>query len=352
MGTPSQPFPAVPFGTPKGPFLPRGHIGNQFLEALVFSRVQRALASQIIPRVALRNLFPQGLGPGGAGTIRSSRRVDLFPRPLRAGVPPERILYSGVGKTASELRQALDAGILLFNVESQQELERLAALAQDMGREAPCAFRVNPDVDPRTHAYISTGLAKNKFGIPRDEALEAYRRAASLQGIRIRGISCHIGSQLTETAPFIEALRKMLDCIDELRSAGLNVEYLDLGGGLGITYEQETPPHPQEYAAALIRELGDRNLTLLLEPGRVIAGNAGILVTEVQYTKTNSGSGKKRRFVIVDAAMNDLCRPSLYGAYHHIQPVAPRLVSSRQWTWWVPSVRRAISWRANGPCRL
>ena len=254
---------------------------------------------------------------GGADIVSGG---ELF-RAMKAGIPPERIIYSGVGKTEAELREALFAGILMFNVESSQELDRLNKVAAALGTTAPVALRINPDVDPKTHAYISTGLAKNKFGIPVAEAFAEYLRARDLDHIEIRGISCHIGSQLTEIDPFIEALRRVRGFVDRLAGAGIDIGYLDLGGGVGITYDQEEPPHPHAYAKAIIDELAGMDCTLILEPGRVIVGNAGILVTEVQYTKTNSGGESAKHFVIVDAAMNDLTRPSLYGAYHELLPV-------------------------------
>ena len=257
---------------------------------------------------------------GGADIVSGG---ELF-RCLKAGIDPARIIYSGVGKTRAEMREALLARILMFNVESAQELDRLQEVAAELGTRAPVAFRVNPDVDPKTHAYISTGLAKNKFGIPVDEALAEYERARDMDNIEILGVSCHIGSQLTQIDPFIEALRKLKRFVARLEERGIAIRYLDLGGGVGITYDDEQPPHPHDYAAAVRSELGDMDVTLILEPGRVITGNAGILVTEVQYTKVNAGGEEEKRFVIVDAAMNDLTRPSLYGAYHEIQPVVRR----------------------------
>jgi len=254
---------------------------------------------------------------GGADIVSGG---ELF-RAMKAGISPEKIIYSGVGKTEAEMREALYAGILLFNVESPQELDRLQKVATELGTTAPVAFRINPDVDPNTHAYISTGLAKNKFGIPVAEALHEYVRARDMNNIELLGVSCHIGSQLTEIDPFIEALRKIKDFVGRLQGEGIHIKYLDLGGGVGITYDQEEPPHPHAYAEAIKAEMQDMDYTLILEPGRVIVGNAGILVTEVQYTKVNSGGKKEKRFVIVDAAMNDLTRPSLYGAFHDIRPV-------------------------------
>ncbi len=268
--------------------------------------------------IAILNLFARH---GGGADIVSGG--ELF-RAKTAGIDPNRTIYSGVGKTAAEMREALRAGILMFNVESAQELDRLHQVAGELGTTAPVAFRVNPDVDPHTHPYISTGFAENKFGIPAAEALQEYIRARSMPGIEIRGVSCHIGSQLTRIAPFIEALRKLKDFIGRLEREGITIDYLDLGGGVGITYDEELPPHPHDYARAVMDELGDMDCTLILEPGRVITGNAGILVTEVQYTKVNTGGQVDKRFVIVDAAMNDLIRPSLYGAYHEIKPVVQK----------------------------
>ncbi|MFP7753921.1 diaminopimelate decarboxylase [Thermodesulfobacteriota bacterium B35] len=265
--------------------------------------------------IAILNLFARH---GGGADIVSGG--ELF-RALKAGIDSRKIIYSGVGKTVAEMREALLADILMFNVESAQELDRLQQVAAGLNTVAPVALRINPDVDPGTHAYISTGLAKNKFGIPVDAALGEYERARDMENIEIMGVSCHIGSQLTQVDPFIEALRKVKAFLGRLEDRGITVRYLDLGGGLGITYDDERPPHPQEYAAAIREELGGADYTLILEPGRVIAGNGGILVTEVQYTKVNSGGDEEKRFVIVDAAMNDLARPSLYGAYHEIIPV-------------------------------
>ncbi|OQX10289.1 MAG: diaminopimelate decarboxylase [Desulfobulbaceae bacterium A2] len=265
--------------------------------------------------LAILNLFAR-LG-GGADIVSGG---ELF-RALRAGIPAERIIYSGVGKNVRELEEALGAGVLMINIESPQELDRVRQVAASLGLRAPVAFRVNPDVDPKTHAYISTGLAKNKFGVPVDEALAEYVRAAAMPEIELVGLSCHIGSQLTQVEPFVEALRKLKGFLARLAAAGVQVRYLDLGGGLGITYDTETPPHPHDYAAAITRELDGLDLALILEPGRVLVGNAGILLTEVQFIKQNLGRGEGKNFVVVDAAMNDLARPSLYGAYHEIRRV-------------------------------
>lgn len=238
-------------------------------------------------------------------------------RGLRAGFPSDRIVYSGVGKRTDEIDDALDAGILQFNVESFEELDAINARAAIKNKSAPVAIRVNPDVDPQTHPYISTGLKKNKFGINHRDALVAYRRADQLPNVDIVGIDCHIGSQITEVQPFKDALKSLLKLIDDLRQEGIDIRNLDIGGGLGITYGEERPPAPGEYAAAIMEVLNGSGLRLILEPGRVIVGNAGILVTSVLYRK----GGEHKEFVISDAGMNDLLRPSLYQAFHEIRPV-------------------------------
>lgn len=241
-------------------------------------------------------------------------------RALAAGVPASKIVYSGVGKRADEMRQALAADILMFNVESMGELERLSAVASDMGKTARISLRINPDVDPKTHPYISTGLKKNKFGLDIEQSMAAYSRAMALPNIEPIGIDCHIGSQLTTLEPFMEALDRIIRFYDRLKGMGLRIEFLDLGGGLGITYNEEEPPHPAEFGKALTNVLKDHPMTLILEPGRVIAGNSGILLTEVVYTKKTPS----KDFIIVDAAMNDLVRPSLYGSFHAIREVTPK----------------------------
>ncbi|HYB19625.1 MAG TPA: diaminopimelate decarboxylase [Thermodesulfobacteriota bacterium] len=241
---------------------------------------------------------------------------ELF-RAMKAGARPERIVYSGVGKRLDEIEYALELPILMFNVESSQELVTMDRIAGRMGTKAPVALRVNPDVDPRTHPYISTGMKRNKFGINIQKSLDEYRLAHTLPNVRVIGVSCHIGSQLTEVDPFVDAVQRIKELVQKLRDEGMNIRYLDMGGGLGITYNEEEPPHPMEYAQALLNELRGIDCTLILEPGRVIVGNAGILVTRVLYTK----AGDEKNFIIVDAAMNDLIRPSLYGSYQRIQPV-------------------------------
>jgi diaminopimelate decarboxylase len=238
-------------------------------------------------------------------------------RALAAGVDPRKIVYSGVGKTEPEIRYAVEQDILMFNVESLPELERINSAAADLGRTARVSLRINPDVDPQTHPYISTGMKQNKFGLETPQALEGYKIAQRLENLEPIGVDCHIGSQLTSLSPFLEALDKVLAFTQELRSMGLDLRYIDLGGGLGITYDEEEPPHPREFGAALTRKLAEAGLTAILEPGRVIAGNAGVLLTRVSYVKKTP----HKTFVVVDAAMNDLARPSLYQAYHRIAPV-------------------------------
>ncbi|MFH7326756.1 diaminopimelate decarboxylase [Desulfurivibrio sp. C05AmB] len=260
--------------------------------------------------IAVLRLFAQ-LG-GGADIVSGG---ELY-RALTAGVDPARIVYSGVGKTKPEIRYALESGILMFNLESEQELVAVQECAAELKLTARVSFRVNPDVDPQTHAYISTGLAKNKFGIAIAEAGRVYRAARDLANIEIVGVSCHIGSQLTQVSPFIDTVAKLKDFLARLAGDGIEIKYLDIGGGLGIRYHQEEPPLPAEYGAAIREALGDLACTLILEPGRVIVGNAGILVTKVLFTK----SGQKK-FIVVDAGMNDLARPSLYDAHHGIIPV-------------------------------
>jgi diaminopimelate decarboxylase len=261
----------------------------------------------------LKNIVTLG---GGMDVVSGG---ELF-RALRAGADPRKVVFSGVGKQAKELEYALREGILMFNVESSQELAALDRAAGRLGTKAPIAIRVNPHIDPKTHPYISTGLKKNKFGIEMQQALEDYREAHKLEHIEIIGVDCHIGSQITEITPFVEALRKVKELVLTLREESIHIRYIDLGGGLGITYDQEHPPHPREYAARLCEEMHNVDCTLILEPGRVIAGNAGILVTRVVYIK----EGTEKTFVTVDAAMNDLIRPSLYGAFQAIQPIVKK----------------------------
>lgn len=255
------------------------------------------------------------LGREGAGADIVSGG-ELY-RALRAGIDPKKIVYAGVGKRRDEIEYALKVGILMFNVESGDELQALSQAAAEMRAVARIALRVNPNIDPKTHAYISTGLKENKFGIPIEQALEYYQMAKALPNVEIVGVHQHIGSQITEVQPFIDALEKVVAFVKELRSADIGIKYIDIGGGLGITYKDETPPLPKELAFAIQPLLKESDCTLVLEPGRAIVGNAGILVTRAIYRKE---SGDKR-FLIVDAGMNDLIRPSLYDAYHEIRPV-------------------------------
>ena len=241
-------------------------------------------------------------------------------RVLAAGGAAEKIVFSGVGKSETELRAALEAGILCFNVESEGELERLARLASELGKVAPVSLRVNPDVDPRTHPYVATGLRESKFGVPFEEAPRLYRRAASLPSMRVTGIDFHIGSQLMEIGPFAAALEKVLEFADTLGAMDVPLEHIDLGGGLGIRYRDEEPPPLKDYLGSLFQRLGDRKLRILFEPGRAIVGNSGLLLTRIEYLK----HGPTRRFAVTDAAMNDLLRPALYDAWHDVLPVAPR----------------------------
>ncbi len=250
---------------------------------------------------------------GGADIVSGG---ELY-RALAAGIEPQKIVFAGVGKTAEEIRYALKTDILMFNVESSQELLLIDSIAQELKLKARVALRVNPDIDPKTHPYISTGLKKNKFGIGIDRALLEYQQAATLDHIEIVGVHKHIGSQLTEVQPYVDALKRVLSLIEELKQTGINIQYINVGGGLGITYDTEEPPHPTDLAQALTPLVKDLKCKLILEPGRVIVGNAGVLITKVLYTKES----EDKRFVIVDAGMNDLIRPSLYGAYHRIQHV-------------------------------
>ncbi len=238
-------------------------------------------------------------------------------RALRVGADPKRIVFAGVGKQVDEMEAALRAGILMFNVESPAELEALAAVATRLGRRAPIAIRVNPDVDPKTHPYISTGMKKSKFGVAIDTALELYAKAATLPALEIVGVDCHIGSQLTSVSPFVDAWARIRALVRDLRTRGHRIRYLDLGGGLGITYGDERPPTHAAYGQAIAEAVHDLDVSIIVEPGRSLVGNAGVLLTRVIYLK----AGATKRFVVVDAAMNDLIRPSLYEAFHDIRPL-------------------------------
>jgi len=258
--------------------------------------------------LAVLKLFA-GLG-GGLDVVSGG---ELY-RGLAAGVLPERIVYAGVGKTREEIAYALKSGILMFNVESDQELRRISEIAVELKRTARIALRVNPDVDPKTHPYIATGLKQSKFGIDIGRAIEEYEAAKKLPALEVVGIHQHIGSQITKIQPFVDSLTRTVGLVRTLREQGTDIRYIDIGGGLGITYNDETPPLPIEFAQALIGVVRDLGATVILEPGRVLVGNAGILVTRVLYTKQSP----VKNFVVVDAGMNDLARPSLYGSYHAI----------------------------------
>jgi diaminopimelate decarboxylase len=260
---------------------------------------------------AILRLFARN---GGGADIVSGGELYVA---LTAGVEPKKIVYAGVGKTEEEIKYALRSGILMFNVESEDELREIDRVAGEMKMKAPVALRINPDIDPETHSYIATGLKEHKFGIPIEDALEYYKLALRLKNISVLGIHKHIGSQITKVSPFVDALKRILVLIDELAIQGVEIKYLDIGGGLGISYRDEEPPVPKDLAKNLIPLLRGRKLTLIMEPGRSIVGNAGVLVTKTLYLK----KGEEKEFLIVDAGMNDLIRPSLYNAYHQILPV-------------------------------
>ncbi|MFN2349993.1 MAG: diaminopimelate decarboxylase, partial [Thioalkalivibrio sp.] len=253
--------------------------------------------------------------------------VGELERVLRAGGEPSRVVFSGVGKRAEEMRRALEVDIRCFNVESEAELQRLNQVAGELGVEAPVSIRVNPDVDAQTHPYISTGLKENKFGVDIQAAPALYRQAADMAHLRVVGVDCHIGSQLTQLSPFVDALKRVLELARTLEAEGIGLDHLDLGGGLGVRYRDETPPLPDAYARALFEGLADTRYEILLEPGRAIAGNAGVLLTRVEYLKHTP----HKDFAIVDGAMNDLIRPALYGAWQEIVPVAPREGEARRY---------------------
>ncbi len=238
-------------------------------------------------------------------------------RALKAGIPGNKIVYSGVGKTTKEIDMAIHAGIMMFNIESEQELEVINARAGQLKKKAPISIRVNPDVDPMTHPYISTGMRDNKFGIDIEGSMAQYLRAKDMEHIEIVGIDCHIGSQLTDMSPFIDAAKRLKVLVENLGDLGIEFRYLDLGGGLGITYSDEKPPLPKDYCSAILEAVGALGLKLIFEPGRVIVGNAGVLVTNVLYRKETQA----KTFIVVDAGMNDLMRPALYNAYHDIKPL-------------------------------
>ena len=263
------------------------------------------------PNTAILRLFAKN---GGGADIVSGGELFVA---LKAGISPKKIVYAGVGKTEDEIAFALKSGILMFNVESEDELREIDRVAGRMKTRAPIALRINPDIDPGTHPYITTGMKKYKFGIPIEDALEYYRFASKLKNIHVIGLHKHIGSQITRISPFVDALKRVLILIDKLNEQGVDIQYLDIGGGLGISYKDEEPPVPKDLAKNLVPLLEGRKLALITEPGRSITGNAGILVTKTLYLK----KGAEKEFIIVDAGMNDLIRPSLYDAYHQINPV-------------------------------
>ena len=294
---------------------------RQFAEAFKSREHLICYAVKANSNLAILNLFAR-LGAGF--DIVSGGELQ---RVLAAGGAAGKVVFSGVGKSEAEMRQALEAGILCFNVESSSELDRLNMVSGSMGKVAPVSLRVNPDVDAKTHPYISTGLKQNKFGVAYTEALALYRKAAAMPHLRVTGMDCHIGSQLTETSPFIAAAEKVLALVDQLAASGIALEHLDLGGGLGIRYDDETPPSIAEYAKALLGALQGRSEKIIVEPGRVLVGNAGVLLTRVEYLK----HGEEKNFAIVDAAMNDLMRPALYDAWHAILPVQKREGEAQQY---------------------
>lgn len=266
------------------------------------------------PNLAVLNVFAK-LGAGF--DIVSGGELA---RVLAAGGDPKKIVFSGVGKTADEMRAALDAGIFCFNVESASELVRLNAVAAEMGKVAPISLRVNPDVDAKTHPYISTGLKNNKFGVAFEDAVNVYKEAAAMSNVVIQGVDCHIGSQITEISPFIDALDRVLGLVAQLEANNIHISHIDVGGGIGITYDDETPPEFTQYTQAILEKLNQKQVKLLFEPGRALVGNAGVLLTKVEYIKPT----ESKNFAIVDAAMNDLMRPALYDAYHNIVAAKPR----------------------------
>jgi diaminopimelate decarboxylase len=271
--------------------------------------------------LAILNLFAR---LGGGFDIVSGGELA---RVIAAGGDPGKTVFSGVGKTRDDMRQALAAGVMCFNVESESELQRLNDVAREMNRKAPVSIRVNPDVDAKTHPYISTGRKENKFGVAFGEALRIYRKGHALPNLKIVGIDCHIGSQLIELAPFIDAVGKVLELVDTLAAEGIELKHLDLGGGLGIRYRDELPPPTDAYVKALLDCVGERRQEILLEPGRSLVGNAGLLLTRIEYLK----HGEARNFAVVDAAMNDLIRPALYDGYHEVRQVVPSTADSRRY---------------------
>jgi len=301
------------FGTPVYIYSARTIRRHFFVFSSSFKEIKYLVCYSVKANSNLAVLTLLGKEGAGADVVSAGELI----RALRAGIPASKIVYSGVGKRPDEIELALKAGILMFNVESLEELECLGEIAKTLGIKAPFALRVNPNVDPKTHPYISTGLKKNKFGIPEEAVIDAYLSAKKNPYLLPIGLDAHIGSQITEISPFVFALKRLKALWEELTSLGFELKYLDLGGGVGIPYEDEEPISVEAYAQALIEEIKPLGCTLILEPGRVIVGNAGILITRVLYRKTTG----EKKFIIVDAGMNDLIRPALYQAYHKIQPV-------------------------------
>jgi diaminopimelate decarboxylase len=286
---------------------------KSFQAGLISTNHLICFAVKANPNIAILNLFAQ-LGAGF--DIVSGGELA---RVLAAGGDPQKIVFSGVGKTRDEMRAALNAGILCFNIESANELMRLNEIAENMGKVAPVSLRVNPNVDAKTHPYISTGLKNNKFGVAFEDAIALYEQATAMPNIAVHGVDCHIGSQITELSPFLDALDKVLGLVDALATKGIVIKHIDVGGGVGITYDDETPPDFKTYTQAILQKLAGRSVKVLFEPGRALVGNAGVLLTTVEYLKP----GETKNFAIVDAAMNDLMRPALYDAYHEIVAVVP-----------------------------
>ncbi len=287
---------------------------NSFKSGLINTDHLICFAVKANPNLGVLNVFAR-LGAGF--DIVSGGELA---RVIAAGGDPKKVVFSGVGKTADEMRAALEAGILCFNVESASELNRLNKVAGEMGKVAPVSLRVNPDVDAKTHPYISTGLKNNKFGVAFEDAIAVYKEAAAMPNIAIHGVDCHIGSQITEISPFIDALDRVLKLVDDLEASNIHISHIDVGGGVGITYDDETPPEFKAYTQAILNKLNQKQVKLLFEPGRALVGNAGVLLTKVEYIKPTTA----KNFAIVDAAMNDLMRPALYDAYHNIVAAKPR----------------------------
>ena len=292
---------------------------TSFKAGLVGTNHLVCFAVKANPNIAILNVFAK---MGAGFDIVSGGELA---RVLAAGGDAQKIVFSGVGKSADEMRAALNAGIFCFNVESASELTRLNDVAKSMGKIAPVSLRVNPNVDAKTHPYISTGLKNNKFGVAFDEAISVYEAAAAMSNIAVHGVDCHIGSQITELAPFIEALDLILGLVDTLEAKNIHISHIDVGGGIGITYADETPPAFSVYSKAILDKINARNVKLLFEPGRALVGNAGVLLTKVEYLKPSAKNSDAKNFAIVDAAMNDLMRPALYDAYHDIVAVKPRI---------------------------